>query len=68
MKEIKKYRCEICQSEYLDKQAALDCEKCHHAVNKITEMRYLPKNLGRDGYPVTVSIQFDDGKIVKFKR
>lgn len=68
MKEIKKYRCEICQSEYLDKQTALDCENHHRAVNKITEMRYLPKNMSRDGYPVAVSIQFDDGKIVKFKR
>lgn len=68
MKKIEKYRCEICKTEYSDKTDCLQCEKNHKTPVEITDTRYLPYSQNQNGYPVLVTIKFNDGKTVIFKR
>lgn len=68
MKKIEKYRCEICKTEYSDKTDCLQCEKSHKTATEIIDARYLSLNQNEQGYPVSVTIKFNDGKTVIFKR
>lgn len=40
MKEQKIYVCEFCNTQYKNKQSALDCEKNHHAPKTIRQPQY----------------------------
>jgi len=68
MKTIEKYLCEVCNTEYADKQQAEACEKNHKKPVKIVDVRFLPMRQNGTGYPVSVTIRMDDGKEVIYKR
>lgn len=61
MKEVKHYICEICGTEYNDKNKASDCERSHKTPTEITDMRYLSKSQNLKGYPHKIEIKFADG-------
>ena len=67
MKEVKHYICEICGTEYAEKQKCIDCEKSHKKAVEIVRMRFLSKMQNQKGYPISVDIKMDDGKIVTYK-
>lgn len=68
MKELSKYQCEYCNTEYKDKSVAEECESNHKIKLKVKNKKYLPLNLDNSGYPWKLDIEFDDGKIITYKR
>lgn len=68
MKEIKRYVCEICGTEYSEKITAQNCEKCHKRPESITNARYLSKAQNGSGYPVAVTVRMSDGTHQIYKR
>lgn len=68
MKQITKYRCEICGTEYADFKAAEECEKGHKVIKKIQSARYQPRSMNGKGYPVSMDVLMSDGQIVTYKR
>ena len=68
MKEVKHYICDICGTEYSDKDSASICEKGHKKPITIIRSRYLPLKQNALGLPTTVVIGFDDGSRFEYKR
>lgn len=68
MKEVKKYICEVCGTEYNEKQKCAQCEKSHKKIGNIKKARYLNVSQNAQGYPITVDIEFEDGCVVTYKR
>lgn len=68
MKEVNKYICEVCNTEYKNKSDAADCEKNHKIKLKIKDKKYLPLNMDNSGYPLNINVEFEDGKVIKYKR
>lgn len=67
MKKIELFVCEICGTQYSSKLACESCEKSHKIPVKIVRQRYVdPKNHG--GYPVSVTIEFNNGEQLVYKR
>ena len=68
MKEITKYWCEICHTEYANKTACSKCEQSHVTAEKIVGQRHLSLSQNGKGYPVTVTIKMSDGTEQIYKR
>lgn len=68
MKELSKYQCEYCKTEYSNKCDCAECEANHKGFARIKEKRYLPYKSDRSGYPIELNILFEDGKVIKYKR
>ena len=68
MKEIKHYVCEICHTEYNERQKAIDCEKKHCKPIKIVGEKYLSLSQNMKGYPTSISVKMTDGTIQTYKR
>lgn len=68
MKEIKRYACEFCGTEFADKSKAQACEKTHQAPKSIVACRYNSVEVCATGYPQTVTLRMADGKDVIYKR
>ena len=68
MKELSKYQCEHCKTEYKDKQACVECENNHRIKLKIKDKRYVPISRDKNGYPIDINIEFEDGEVIKYKR
>ncbi|RHQ81971.1 hypothetical protein [Clostridium sp. AF22-10] len=68
MKEVKHYICEICGIEYHDKQKCQECEKNHKQIKKIISTKYQSLSMNVKGYPVSITVEMDDGKELTFKR
>lgn len=69
MKEIKLYQCEICGTQYKDKLKAKDCEKSHIKPVGIMGMKFNPMNCGsEDGFPVKITVTFENGACVDYRR
>lgn len=68
MKEMVKYQCEYCCTEYKDKSKAEQCENNHKLKAKLKSKRYLPYESDRSGYPMSLNIEFEDGKVITYKR
>ena len=63
MKENMLYQCEICNTQYKDKEHAERCENCHKAPEKVQAIKYRC----RCEYPDFINVTFDDGSIRKYK-
>lgn len=59
MKEKKLYTCDICNTDYSDKQRAIDCEKNHKLIEKATIIGDY-KSIGQipNGEPYRIRIHF----------
>ena len=72
MKEKKLYTCEICHTNYADKNSAIECEKYHCVDFTIIGKRYRPKNKIVasiiDRLPVSIRIEDEKGNKVIYKR
>ena len=68
MKQIKHYKCEICETEYSDVERCQRCEQSHIAPQTIAKARYLPNSVETKNYPVELNIVFGDGTIRTYRR
>lgn len=68
MKEVKHYICEMCGTEYKDKKRCNDCEHGHVRPVAICQARYIPISDNAKGYPLSISIEMEDGEVVLYKR
>lgn len=68
MKEQKIYVCDFCGTQYKDKQKALYCEKFHHSPRNFKNSKYHAASCPGGGYPDYIEIEFDDGKVIRYKR
>ena len=72
MKTKTLYTCEICHTDYADKEKALQCEKHHYTKLKIVDMRHLPitvpKMSNREGFPETITVKAENGETMVYKR
>ena len=68
MKQIQKYQCEVCHTEYAKREDAVACEKNHKIPKAIVETRYLTKAQDGGGYPVTITVLMNNGERITYKR
>ena len=68
MKEVKHYPCDICGTEYNDKEKCKRCEKSHCTPKEIVKARYTGFCYNAKGYPVSITVKMEDGKEVIYKR
>lgn len=71
MKEKKLYVCEICNTEYADKERAKACERKHHLISETTEFSavYKPISVMPDGAPIKIHVKFENSdKWIEYKR
>ncbi len=64
------YVCEVCHTEYADKNEAKKCEEVHKkGMNyKIVKQRFLSYKQDKSGFPVTITIQDQAGNTATYKR
>lgn len=69
MKKMALYVCEVCGTQYSDKEKCVQCEKQHRQKLTIVGARYLPFTQDQSGMPVSITITNDvDGKSYTYKR
>ena len=68
MKTVQHYICETCGTVYADKKKAQECEKGHHAPERIVKMRYVAFSSDATGYPQSIEVLMADGKVATYKR
>ena len=68
MKELKLYQCEICGTQYSSKVTCEHCESIHIIPKAIYETKYTPVNMGGDGLPTKIIIEFENGKKAQYRR
>ena len=68
MKEVKLYECQHCHTRYASRLDAEKCESNHKKPKKITNRRYLSYSQCQTGYPVTITVMFEDGSTGVYKR
>ena len=68
MKTKKLYECELCHTNYADKEEAQRCEKNHQKAVEISDTRYLSYNSDQSGIPTKICIKFTNGNNVWFHR
>lgn len=68
MKELSKYQCEHCHTEYRNKSDCEVCEKNHKIKAKIKKCVYNPYGNDRSGYPIGINIEFENGDVVTYRR
>ncbi|WP_276677218.1 hypothetical protein [Selenomonas artemidis] len=68
MKELKRYMCEHCQTEYAQKSDAEKCERGHTIIQKVARVRYVPISSDESGHPISIAAEMSDGSTVVYKR
>ena len=68
MKEIKHYICEVCGTEYNDKNKCQQCEKSHCRPIEIIKGKYVGIANNQKGYPVSIIVKMSDGTEQVYKR
>ena len=63
MKEITSYVCEMCGAVYKEIGYCKRCEESHIKIKKIERARYNPSYK----YPIIITVEFEDGKTIKYK-
>lgn len=63
MTEKKLYTCDICRTDYKDKENALKCEKDHCISTAIKDFRYS----AHGKYPHGIEVKFADGSTHWYK-
>lgn len=67
MKEIKQYRCEICNTLYAEKRECEICEKQHVVPLGIKIACFKPHKVCAK-YPTRICVEFEDGTIRDYVR
>lgn len=72
MQKIELYKCEICGTQYDDKEVCQNCELGHmkqdQLFKRIVSVRYLPITQDASGMPITITPLGSDGKQYRYKR
>ncbi len=68
MKQISLYQCEICGTQYKSKTDAQTCEKNHKKLIDLEALKYVPYKNDKSGYPITITVKFEDGKFITYKK
>ncbi len=70
MREKKLYTCEICNTDYSDKEKARQCEKSHKLLEKATIVgEYHPIGMTPSGEPHKIRVKFPGTeRFVEYKR
>lgn len=69
MKKLELYQCDLCGTQYRSRLECKNCEKSHRRPTGVLDARWNAKNVGSsDGYPVKVSVMFDNGVSVDYRR
>ena len=67
MKEKKLYECEICHTEYADKEKAKECEKSHQRIEDANiDAQYKPISMEPFGIPYRINVKFKNGKYITY--
>ena len=67
MKSKTLYTCEVCHTDYADKETARQCEKSHKTNIKNTIPLFKPMHMGVWEYPYTIVVEFDGGKKIIYR-
>lgn len=64
------YTCQICNTDYADKEKAIACEKSHKTLEGAEFVgEYKPKGMVGDGYPINIMVKSKDSdKWVVYRR
>ena len=68
MKERKLYECEICHTNYSNKEECKKCEVSHKADLKIVGMRFAAYKDNRAGFPTSIEVIAPNGERAIYKR
>lgn len=68
MKKIDLYQCEICGTQFKNKEDCEKCEKIHEKELRIIKSHYLPFTRDKSGMPTTITFIGPDGKNYTYKR
>lgn len=70
MREKKLYTCEICNTDYADKEKAKQCEKGHKLLEKATITgEYKPVAMIPGGEPYKIRVRFPGAdKFIEYRR
>lgn len=68
MKEVKRYKCDYCRTEYDKKSDAEKCEHAHKMPESFNNAKFLPIDREPSGYPITVNITFKNGETIRYVR
>lgn len=68
MKELLKYQCEHCHTDYSEKTNCERCEKNHKVKLNIKKTVYLPYGMDGSGYPMQINVEFENGEVITYKR
>lgn len=68
MKKVEHYVCELCHTEYSEKEKAVKCEKSHKIPKEVKAEKYKPITSCIDGIPDYVTVTFSNGTIERYKR
>lgn len=63
MTEKKLYTCDICGTDYANKEEAEKCEKKHTVSTVIKDLRYN----AHEKYPYKIAVKFTDGKTIWYR-
>lgn len=64
MKEKKLYTCEICNTDYAEKEAAVKCEKNHKLLEKAVIVgEYKPMGMHPNGKPHKIRVKFPESTV-----
>lgn len=66
MKEVTLFCCEICGTEYPDKESAENCERFHKIPVSCKGANWKQKDPRHEGYPFSVIVEFSDGSHIKY--
>lgn len=62
MKELKLYQCELCRTQYADKNEAKRCEEYHVRDLKIDSFLYKGMNETSEKFPVKIWVKAKNGE------
>jgi hypothetical protein len=68
MKKIELYACEICGTQYAEMSRARECETNHKRPISVTATYDTPITMNKRGYPGRVTVLFDNGTEVTYRR
>lgn len=68
MKRHTVYRCEICGTDYNDRDQAERCEEYHKTDLVIEKVEYKPCDWVNHGFPDTVILKSKDGKTAIYRQ
>ncbi len=70
MTEKKLYTCDICHTDYADKEKAKECEKNHKLLEKAVIFgEYKPKGMLLSGVPYKIKVKFPgEHDFIEYKR